>query len=168
MKLILLVLASALAQTSCSTTNGVVCCTIDDSMVHCTSVDSESYGLPSFTYSTPGNSATTRATSSNGVQVMVCEAGGGGCWDQGISVSQHSGRSYTTITQTFGATQDDDDDDVSSARATGSASNADTSNAGTSNAGSSAARSSAAVDSNRAAIVSVCGGVLAMVFANLL
>lgn len=46
----------------------------------------------------------------------------------------------------------DDDDDASTTRAAGSAANA----------GSSAARSSVAVDNNRAAVVPVCGGVLAM------
>lgn len=45
-----------------------------------------------------------------------------------------------------------DDEDASTTRATGSAANA----------GSSAAQNSVAVDSNRAAIVSVCGGVLAI------
>lgn len=187
MKLILLALASVLAQepsVTCTTRDdGLVCCN-GDSYGYCTRpLDSYDSGLglsstaPSGTgtgratstgslgNSVSGSSITTGATSSNGVQVMVCDAGGGGCWDQDMPVSQDSGGSYTTITRTLGATQDDDDDDdVGSAGATGSASNA-----GTSNAGSSAARNSAAVDStNRAAVVSVCGGVVAMLFANLL
>lgn len=197
MKLILLAVASALAQgeVTCTTQDdGLVCCN-GDSYGYCTSpLGSYGSGLGfsstapsgsgtgratspgSLGNSVSGSSITTRATSSNGVQVMVCEAGGGGCWDQDMPVSQQSGRSYTTITQTPGATQDDDhdNDDVSSAGATGSpsnagASNSGASNAGASNAGSSAARSSAAVgSSNRAAVVSVCGGVVAMLFANLL
>lgn len=103
---------------------------------------------------------TTSTVSSNNVVVEVCNAGvdAGGCWVYNSGGSSMGGPgSYITTTRTLGGgslgtAAQDNDDDASATRATRSAPYV----------GASAARSSVAVDSNRAAVISVCGGVLAM------
>lgn len=98
--------------------------------------------------------------------VEVCNAGvdAGGCWVYNSGGPSMGGPgSYITTTRTLGGgslgtAAQDDNDDASATRATGSAPNV----------GASASQGSAAVYDNRAAAVSACGGVLAMLFAHLL